>query len=244
MKRLLQGMLRHFGYEITRYDFAPDLGRGQQEAISRARPYTLTGIDRMIALSNAVTHVADNDIPGDIVECGVWRGGSMMLAALTLMAHGETDRLLHLYDTFEGMSSPTGDDVSFDDRTAQSQLDDDPKMTGVGCRAEIDEVRANLEGTRYPAANIRYVKGRVEDTIPGHLPEAIAILRLDTDWYESTRHELEHLYPRLSPGGLLIIDDYGHWKGARKAVDEYFDKRNERPYLHRIDYTGRIMIKA
>jgi len=244
MKRLLQGMLHRFGYEISRYNFAPDLSHEQEEIISSARPYTLTSVERMIALSNAITHIVKNNIPGDIVECGVWRGGSMMLTALTLISHQDTDRTLHLYDTFEGMSPPTNDDVGFDDRTAQSQLDDDPGMTGVGCKAGIDEVRTNLESTNYPARNIRYIKGRVEETIPQHVPESIAVLRLDTDWYESTRHELEHLYPRLSPGGFLIVDDYGHWKGARKAVDEYFEKRNEQPYLHRIDYTGRIMIKT
>jgi O-methyltransferase len=85
--------------------------------------------------------------------------------------------------------------------------------------------------------------GKVEDTFPKDTPDKIAILRLDTDWYESTRHELIHLYPKLSIGGVLIIDDYGHWEGARKAVDEYINDNTLRILLNRIDYTGRIAVK-
>jgi hypothetical protein len=85
--------------------------------------------------------------------------------------------------------------------------------------------------------------GKVEDTIPADIPEKIALLRLDTDWYESTKHELIHLFPRLQKGGVLIIDDYGFWKGARKAVDEYFAENNIQILLNRIDDTGRMAIK-
>jgi hypothetical protein len=90
---------------------------------------------------------------------------------------------------------------------------------------------------------VNLVKGPVESTIPATIPDQLAILRLDTDWYESTKHELDHLYPRLVSGGILIIDDYGHWQGARQAVDEYFARQNLKPLLSRIDYTCRIMIK-
>ena len=116
-------------------------------------------------------------------------------------------------------------------------------QTGRVCApcATLDEVAApTCAATGYPAERLHFVEGKVEDTIPEQAPERIALLRLDTDWYESTRHELEHLYPRLSPGGVLIIDDYGHWEGARQAVDEYFKGE---VYLHRIDYTGRLAIK-
>jgi hypothetical protein len=101
-----------------------------------------------------------------------------------------------------------------------------------------------MGSTAYPGSHIHYVKGRVEDTIPKHAPQAIALLRLDTDWYESTRHELEHLFPRLVRGGVLILDDYGHWKGAKEAVDEYFAKLGRSPLLQRLDYSGRLAIKV
>jgi uncharacterized heparinase superfamily protein len=97
--------------------------------------------------------------------------------------------------------------------------------------------------TGYPADRVRLVKGVVAQTIPTAAPASIALLRLDTDFYESTRHELEHLYPRLSSGGVLIIADYGHWQGARQSVDEYFGTLPDAPLLARIDYTGRIAIK-
>jgi O-methyltransferase len=88
------------------------------------------------------------------------------------------------------------------------------------------------------------VPGRVEETLAFDLPDQIALLRLDTDWYESTKVSLEQLYPRLVPGGVLIIDDYGHWQGCRKAVDDYFYKTDQKILLQRIDYTGRIGIKT
>jgi len=83
----------------------------------------------------------------------------------------------------------------------------------------------------------------VESTTPGRAPKEIALLRLDTDYYESTRHELEHSYPRLSPGGILIIDGYGHFMGAKKAVNEYFNQHPEPIFFHRIDYAARIAVK-
>ena len=92
--------------------------------------------------------------------------------------------------------------------------------------------------------NIIYIKGKVEETIPEIIPGKISLLRLDTDWYESTLHNLNHLFPLLSKGGILILDDYGHWQGARKAVDEYLEKNNVKILLNRIDYTGRIAVKV
>ena len=96
---------------------------------------------------------------------------------------------------------------------------------------------------RLPTPGVEFVQGRVENTLPAAAPPEIAVLRLDTDWYESTRHELEHLYPRLVDGGVLIVDDYGYWQGARQAVDEYFGETGEAILLNRIDDTGRIAVK-
>jgi hypothetical protein len=211
------------------------------EVFERAAPYTMTSPERMYALYEATRHVAHH-IAGAVVECGVWKGGSSMVAALTLLGVGD-QRDLYLYDTFEGMPPPGDVDRSpvlgkhADEILA---LDDD---VGASTRAVagLDEVRANLALTGYPSERLHYVVGKVEDTVPGTAPDRIAVLRLDTDWYASTRHELEHLYPRLEPGGVLIIDDYGWWEGARKAVDEYFEGRPI--LLNRIDVTGRIAVK-
>jgi len=220
------------------------------EIITRVRPYTMTSPERIACLCNAVEYVTRCNIPGDIVECGVWKGGSMMAAALTLLRCGETQRKLRLFDTFEGMSAPTEKDqtaytggqgmVSAADLLARS---DPAQSENVWARSPLEEVRHNLGSVSYPGHQMEFVKGRVEDTLPSPTISQIALLRLDTDWYESTRHELQHLYPCLVQRGVLIIDDYGHWEGARKAVDEYIAANGLPLLLNRIDYTGRIAIK-
>ncbi len=166
-----------------------------------------------------------------------------MLAALTLIQSGDTERKLFLYDTFAGMPEPAEMDVDYDGNHAACRIGEEYKSWDAVARASVHEVRRNLGETGYPSANLVFTEGRVEQTIPATAPDRIAILRLDTDWYASTRHELEHLYPLLSPGGVLIIDDYGHWKGCRRAVDEYLQQNSIRMMLHRVDYTGRFGIK-
>jgi O-methyltransferase len=218
--------------------------------VERALPFTMTGIARLQALVDAVRHCERAGIPGAFAECGVWRGGSVLAMILTLQELGTSDRDIHLYDTFEGMTEPSEHDVSAIDPPALETWRD---AEGRGERPwpqvfdeetfNEDAVRATLAETGYPEERLHLVAGPVEETLPARAPEALALLRLDTDWYESTRHELDHLYPRLAEGGVLIIDDYGHWEGARRAVDEYFAEHGPRPLLARIDYTGRIAVK-
>jgi hypothetical protein len=201
----------------------------------------MTSIERVYALYEAVRYVITARIPGDIVECGVWRGGSSMMAAMTLDELGAR-RPLWLYDTFEGMPPPGEHDVRYSGESATSLLRSAERVPGAWNEwawATVEDVRANMASTGYDA--LEYVVGPVEETIPSRAPEQISLLRLDTDWYESTRHEIEHLYPRLSDGGVLIIDDYGHWQGAKRAIDEYFAGRPI--LLNRIDYTGRVAVK-
>jgi O-methyltransferase len=222
----------------------PDFGPELRQIIERVQPYSMSGPDRMAAMYEAARYVAQTRMPGAVVECGVWKGGSMMLGALGLLSAGERDRPLYLFDTFEGMTAPTDADRSpLFTPTAAELLSGSDKTARIWAVGPLDEVRANMASTGYPPENVKFIKGPVEETIPVHAPEQIALLRLDTDWYESTRHELVHLYPRLVPGGILIIDDYGHWAGARKAVDEYIAEHNLRLFLNRIDYTGRLAVK-
>ena len=166
----------------------------------RVKSYTLTGPERVYALAQAVRYVAENKIPGAIVECGVWKGGSMMAVALTLLGLGRQDRDLHLFDTFEGMPEPTDLDISHDGTAAAADFEKTKisEDSSEWCRAPIDLVQQAVRSTGYDPSRIHLVKGKVEDTIPDAAPERIALLRLDTDWYGSTRHELEHLFPRLS----------------------------------------------
>ena len=211
----------------------------------RCNPFTMTSLERMVALHDAVRYVIANRIPGDFVECGVWRGGSAMNMAFTLQSLRVEDRDIHLFDTYSGMPEPSDHDVDRHGRNARGKYQQLSQNDGSAwCYASLDEVRSNLMSTGYPEQRIHFVKGKVEDTIPGAAPGKIALLRLDTDWFESTRHEMAHLFPRLVPGGVLLLDDYGHWQGARRAVDEYFAEQRLQPLLFRIDYTGRMMVKG
>jgi O-methyltransferase len=214
-----------------------------REIIKTVRPRTMTSTPKLQALIDATRYVCRHDIPGDIVECGVWRGGSMQAVALTLVGVGVTDRELHLFDTYEGMPPPTEEDVrTRDGKAAEGLLAKHAQDARVWAYAGLDDVRAGMTETPYPDERIHFHVGMVEDTIPEHAPERIALLRLDTDWYNSTKHELEHLYDRLSPGGILIFDDYGDWEGARKATEEWLDASGELLFLAPMG-SGRIAVK-
>ena len=209
-----------------------------------AKDFTMTGALRMHALYEAVKYIESAGIAGDFVECGVWRGGSAMVAAMTLLKLGRTDRKLYLYDTYEGMAAPSEKDVTVDGRRALDRWQREKQgSSNAWCYASLDEVKNNLEATGYPAERLHFVQGKVEETIPQVAPQRISILRLDTDWYASTYHEFVHLYPRLSVGGVLILDDYGAWKGAREATDRYFAEKGLKLFLGRIDGQARVAIK-
>ena len=155
-------------------------------------------------------------------------------------------RTVRLFDTFAGMTEPTSSDVrARDGQDAMAEfLTNRTDTHNAWCYASLDDVTSSFEALGLLGPNVQFVQGDVARTLKdaSNLPERISVLRLDTDWYESTRLELETLYPRLSPGGVLILDDYGHWEGARKAVDEYFTN-HPRPLLQYTDYTGRMGVK-
>jgi hypothetical protein len=245
-RQLAVGWTARLGYflpPVLSPDYSPEL----EDTIRRVRRNTMTTPRRIAALCDSVEHVVREGVPGAVVECGVWKGGSMMAAALTLIRLGATDRDLYLFDTFQGMPPPTEEDVfsAYDGYNPMRHWRRRRRegATSSWHHVSAEEVRRAVLSTGYPAERVRLVEGRVEETLPGAAPAEIALLRLDTDWYESTRHELEQLYPRLSAGGVLILDDYGHYEGARRAVDEYFEAEGGRPLLSRIDYTGRVGVK-
>ncbi|OBZ08003.1 hypothetical protein A8L34_24945 [Bacillus sp. FJAT-27264] len=222
-------------------DVPEDIPNDFFHTILSCRKYTLTSFERMFSLYQSISYIVKNNIKGAIVECGVWKGGSMMLSAYSLISLNATDRNLYLYDTFSGMTAPTEIDTSlFNENAKQLWLEHDQGWA-VGPK---EEVIKNMKSTGYPMENIHFIEGKVEETIPAHIPGSIALLRLDTDWYESTYHELNHLFPILSPKGILIIDDYGHWKGSKIATDKYIDENNLALFLHKIDYTARLAVKT
>lgn len=246
LKSRIGGALSSLGNAIARGGaLPPDLDPAFADIFYRCSPFTMTSLERMYALYTSVDYLHRAGVHGDFVECGVWRGGSSMALAMSQLRAGLPDRTIYLYDTFAGMSEPTERDKDLRGRDAYKEWQRSVNGKGVStwCLGDIDDVKKNLSTTGYPANRLVFVKGKVEDTIPGTIPERVALLRLDTDWFESTYHEFVHLYPRLVSGGVLILDDYGHWQGAREATDRYFAENGIKLLLNRLDYTGRIAIK-
>lgn len=246
IKGAIRRGFRKFGLDIIHFppreqECPSDFSREEAEILRAVRAWTMTSPERIHALVQAVRYVILNGIGGAIVECGVWKGGSMAAAARTLLKAKDVSRDLYLFDTFEGMSAPTSNDVDYSGKLASDVMEENASFRCGD--APLERVKEVLYATEYPKKRIHFVPGKVEETIPTGAPEAIALLRLDTDWYESTKHELVHLFPRLAKNGVIIIDDYGHWKGSRKACDEYFAENRIPILLNRIDYTGRIALK-
>lgn len=169
-----------------------------------------------------------------------------MAAAIRLIQLRNINRNIYLYDTFEGMSAPSEFDKKTNGEYAEIKYKKTLNKDGTSewCYCSLDDVKKNIALTSYPQEKIHFVKGDVADTLPKNNLSKISLLRLDTDWYESTKMELETLYSKLVDGGVLIIDDYGSWEGARKAVDEFFEtEKNSRILLLRVDNTGMVGVK-
>ena len=206
---------------------------------------TVVGSLRLIATIMSCKYVIENNIYGDFVECGVWRGGNSIAAKLIFEAY-DCDKKVHLFDTFSGLTEPSNVDMTNDGTTGREFIarnsNDDNKVFYI----PLENVNNNFANASVDMSGVNFVKGDVCETLLDgrNVPKQIAILRLDTDWYESTKIEMEILYPLLSKKGVLLIDDYGHWVGARKAVDEFFaNSEYSRPFFQYTDNTGRAGIK-
>jgi len=204
-----------------------------RQVIGLVRDYTMTSNDKLIALVAGARHIADTGVPGAIVECGVWRGGSIHAVARVFAARGVLDRDMFLFDTYTGMTEPTEKDRTPSGKAAADMLASSKRTAKVWAVASREDVEQGLRTLPYPFERFTLVEGPVEETIPDAAPDQIAMLRLDTDWYESTRHELENLYDRLVSGGVLIIDDYGSWQGSKEATDEFIARLPRAPLLLR-----------
>ncbi len=195
------------------------------------RGYSMIGDARMACNLQSIETIEANQIEGDVVEIGVWRGGSILSMILKYETYGRQDRHFYLYDTFSGMTAPSNLDRDNRNRTAALMM----SLPSVRCVAPYSVVKSNLDRhTQYPY--IHYVPGDIckTKTFP---PNKIALLRLDTDWYESTKAELEMFYPLVQTKGIVVIDDYGHWKGCKRAVDEFLARHPEIS-IQTTDYTG------
>lgn len=256
MKKLITKCLRSLGYDLVRWPprslggsgvkFSGDVDPMFVQLYARSPLFTVP--TKLMTTYSAVRYVIENDIPGDLVECGVWEGRHPLMMALTLLELGRTDRDIYLYDTFTGMTEPGDFDAKVSGRlTSEESLVYFNESAREGyndwCYCPLEKVKENVLSSGYPEDRIHFVEGDVLKTIPNDYHDNIAILRLDTDWYELTRHELIHMYDLITPKGLLILDDYGSWEGCRKAVHEFFEKRDYFPYLNRTDRMQRVCLK-
>lgn len=255
LRSALRTALRLMGLEVYRRGKDPrsllDMNNLDEHTLSifrEVKSISATSLHRVDALVGAIRYLEAGDVPGAFVECGVWRGGSVVAMIRALQSLGSAERDIYLFDTFCGMSQLPGyseHDISFRGEKA----DDLFNSPGSEKKAEywsvsLEMVRKTVMSTSYPPDKLHFIQGMVEETLPQRAPHEIALLRLDTDFYQSTKHEMVHLYPRLVKGGVLLVDDYGHWRGAKKAVDEYLAENNEASILlNRIDYSGRIGVK-
>ena len=255
IKKLINRVLSKFGYKIENVrknsvnnSFPVELNNAECEIIDYVmnNKLTMVSYERLWTTVMTCKYVLDNEIDGDFVECGVWRGGNAIAAAEIFKLY-KSDKKVWLFDTFKGMSPPTDDDVGIlDKKPAKYKYNSLKNEThNKWCYASLEDVRKNF-ASRNLTSNVFFIQGDVSQTLNGIATEQldkISVLRLDTDWYESTKKEIEVLYPKLTFGGCLIIDDYGHWSGSKKAIDEYFNKYKKRPFLQYIDYTGRVGVK-
>lgn len=210
----------------------------ESDILNLCSKISLLGKERLLFNIRSINNLCEKGVIGDVVEIGVWKGGSILSMILALEKNSCLDRRIHLYDTFQGMTPSLEIDKDYENRKASDLISNDPYWL---CICGIEEVKKNIsDNTKYPSNLIQYHVGDICKT--NFIPEKIALLRLDTDWYESTKFELDNFYPKVVSGGIVIIDDYGHWKGCRLAVDEFL-KKHPLLKLNYIDYTGVYFIK-
>jgi O-methyltransferase len=238
-----------------RYRFRADLKgytgeAGAREAVDAASGHTLISYERAVTLFQQVVHLEARGIEGALVECGVWKGGAAAVMAQANLRHGSRRRMIHLFDSFAGLPEPTPKDgervMAAAAMKAERPLGEGGALRPVNWDvAGREDCEALMRRIGFPAEWVRYHVGWFQDTLSsadGIGP--IALLRIDVDWYESTRLCLEKLFPHVVPGGFVVFDDYGHFEGCRKAVDEFLARHAIGAFLHHIDYTGRYLVKC
>ena len=252
--RLCKSLLKKVSYDLVKKekfnfkDHYPEASDFELKLYETCSKFTMTSHERIFSLMNSIKFINDNKVEGDFVECGVWKGGNLILFQ-NYIDELNLDKKIYAFDTFEGMSKPQDIDVTYKgekskimlEKLAKKKVDRNENILIAECSLKnvIRNFNENCKNN-----NLICIKGLVEDTlkIEKNIPNKISILRLDTDWYSSTKKELEILFPLLEKNGILIIDDYGYWKGARKAVDEYF--KNKNVTMFKIDFTGRMIINS
>lgn len=272
MKIIINKFLSKLGYEMKKIQntegiqFHRDLNKNigyeheseANEAIKIVRKQTMLPYINLVTLYEQVLYCEKESIEGDFVECGVWKGGAVGIMALSNLKNGINRRKLHLFDAFEEICAPNKD---VDGERAINEVKNLLKgralingelepLKGIydvfGGPGDINECKRLIENViGYPSNYVYYYKGWFQNTVPERSKEIenIAILRLDGDWYESTKICLENLYDKVVPNGIIIFDDYGLYEGCKKAVDEFFELRKELYFLHYSTWNCRYLQK-
>lgn len=251
MKKLIRNRLKNLKHsqDLKNFTFPVELSVREKEIIKYIynEKITMVGLPRMVSNVLATKYILDNNISGDFVECGVWKGGSILLVKMILEEYN-SNKKVWLFDTFTGMTEPSEVDRNSRGILAIEKFNRSKNENhNEWCYSPVQEVKNNFIKAKVNMAECHFIEGDVFKTLPKYKNDIVKIsfLRLDTDWYESTKIEMEQLYPLLVPKGVLIVDDFGHWEGSRKAVEEYFDKHEQyKPLLNLIDLVGRVGIKT
>lgn len=220
-------LARRFGFELVR--------PVDEEAFAQGVDYT-TEADTMIGrfrldnLQACVTDVLRRGVPGDLIETGVWRGGASIFMRAVLRAYGVTDRVVWVADSFQGLPRP--------DPARYPADTDDALWKASALAVPVDQVKANFASYGLLDDQVRFLVGWFRDTLPTAPIDRLAVLRLDGDMYESTMDALGALYPRLSVGGYVIVDDYGAIASCRQAVEDFRAQHGITAEIQRIDWTG------
>lgn len=241
LKSLITKILKKFGLILSKdIPSIVEITEKEKSIIKNSKKYSMTTEIRMWSLINSLKKIVNEKIDGDIVECGIWRGGNIILIN-KILEEQKIHKKIYCYDTFEGMDIADNVDKELSSgQSASKMIESDDYYK---CKSSLDDTKKIISQNVEDTKDIIFIKGKVEDTlmVKKNLPKKISICRLDTDYYSSTKIELEILYPLIEPGGILIIDDYGHWSGCKKAVDEYF--KDKYVMKHFVDYACRLIIK-
>ncbi len=262
IKRVIKSLGAGFGIERPvqppkhddPYELVDAIEVAAKEVIAVVRPYTMCHDATLITLFRQVVHCEKYDIPGALVECGVWKGGAAGLMARANLACGKERRDLHLFDSFQDICEP---DESVDGeralcdvrRYAGAAAGTSGALTPIPGGYDAFGGPGTLEGNRhllediinYDPGYIHYHKGWFQETVPASSADIgdIAILRIDGDWYHSVKVCLAYLYPKVVSGGFTIVDDYRYYEGCTKAVDEYREEHGISAFLHHADYSSK-----
>ena len=245
IKNIIKKILSIFNLQIVKKinkdNFPNETKKIVKNIINTCNKFSMTSKFRMWVLSEAIRYVKNKKIEGDFVECGVWKGGNIILFQKLNLLY-DLKKKIYGFDTFEGMCEPGEFDKHKGISATKIAKSEGVQKISDWCNATIEEVLANINNNT-EIKNIKLIKGKVQNTLleKKNLPQKISILRLDTDWYSSTKIELEILYKLLVKNGVLILDDYGYWEGQKKATDEFFKKNNI--WLHFVDEGCRYLIK-